>query len=44
MTLEDAKHKLLDFVDTVKADPKKQLLAVAVIAFALGFVFAEVFA
>lgn len=41
MTLDDAKHKLLDFVDTVKADPKKQLIAAALIAFALGFVFAK---
>lgn len=37
----DAKDKVLDFVDSVRADPKKLLVATAVIAFVLGFAVAK---
>lgn len=39
MSLDDVKHKVLDFVDAVKSDPKKQIIAVAVVAFAAGVFF-----
>jgi hypothetical protein len=33
---DDFKHKVLDVVDAVKADPKKQLLAVGIVCFVVG--------
>ncbi len=35
--LNSLKDKVLDFVDAVKADPKKQLLVVFVVGFVGGF-------
>ena len=37
MNVTELKDKVLDFVDAVKADPRKQLIAVAVVAFVAGF-------
>lgn len=43
MNFDDFKHKALDFVDAVRADPKKLNLAIGVVAFILGFAFAKFF-
>lgn len=41
MSFDDFKHKVLDFADRVKADPKKQLAVVFVVGVVVGLVFAK---
>jgi hypothetical protein len=41
VNFSEAKDKVLDFVDAVRADPKKLLIATAVIAFVMGFAVAK---
>ena len=43
MKFADVKDKVLDVVDAVKSDPKKQLAVVGVLMFVVGFAFAKLF-